>query len=136
MAARRRRRRHQRPTALCGALDNRDPAKGHVVAGRACPRSGPGFLARRAGRLLVRGPGRSGADPGLYVLFPLEKHGISSRWTDYLPVADSRFKEELVFVLNSINGYLIAFFRGQVLVAMWTASSTGLVPDIGLPYAC
>jgi predicted PurR-regulated permease PerM len=50
--------------------------------------------------------------------FLLEKQGISSRWTNYLPVADSGFKQELVFVLNSINNYLIAFFRGQVLVAM------------------
>src|SRR5262245_22858721 len=51
-----------------------------------------------------------------YFLF--EKRGITSRWTDYLPVADSTFKNELVFILNSINNYLIAFFRGQVLVAI------------------
>jgi predicted PurR-regulated permease PerM len=50
--------------------------------------------------------------------FLLEKQGIQSRWTDYLPVSDSRFKEELVFVLGSINNYMIAFFRGQVLVAI------------------
>lgn len=47
-----------------------------------------------------------------------EKHGISAQWTDYLPVRDSTFKEELIFVLTSINGYLIAFFRGQLLVAL------------------
>jgi predicted PurR-regulated permease PerM len=68
--------------------------------------------------------------------FLLEKEGISSRWTDYLPMTDSRFKEELVFVLNSINNYLIAFFRGQVLVAI----SDGILYAIGflcigLPYA-
>ncbi|MGA1238460.1 MAG: AI-2E family transporter [Limisphaerales bacterium] len=50
--------------------------------------------------------------------FLLEKKGISSQWTHYLPVADSKFKEELAFVLGSINDYLIAFFRGQVLVAL------------------
>ena len=50
--------------------------------------------------------------------FLVEKEGISSKWTHYLPVADSRFKRELVFVLDAINNYLIAFFRGQVLVAM------------------
>ena len=49
--------------------------------------------------------------------FLQEKRGIQSKWTDYLPVKDSRFKEELVFVLTSINDYLIAFFRGQLLVA-------------------
>jgi predicted PurR-regulated permease PerM len=68
--------------------------------------------------------------------FLLEKHGISSRWTDYLPVTDSRFKNELVFVLNSINNYLIAFFRGQVLVALCDGILYGLgFLLIGLPYA-
>jgi predicted PurR-regulated permease PerM len=68
--------------------------------------------------------------------FLLEKQGIRSRWSDYLPLADSRFKEELVFVLGSINNYLIAFFRGQVLVAV----CDGILYTIGflsirLPYA-
>ncbi len=68
--------------------------------------------------------------------FLLEKQGISSRWTDYLPVADSRFKNELVFVLNSINNYLITFFRGQVLVAICDGFLYGLgFLIIGLPYA-
>jgi predicted PurR-regulated permease PerM len=68
--------------------------------------------------------------------FLVEKQGISSRWTDYLPVADSRFKSELVFVLRSINGYLISFFRGQVLVAICDGIlyATGFLM-IGLPYA-
>ena len=68
--------------------------------------------------------------------FLLEKRGISSRWTDYLPVADSGFKNELVFVLNSINNYLITFFRGQVLVAICDGMlyGTGFL-IIGLPYA-
>jgi predicted PurR-regulated permease PerM len=68
--------------------------------------------------------------------FLLEKRGISSRWTDYLPVADSSFKQELVFVLNSINNYLIAFFRGQVLVAICDGILYGIgFLIIGLPYA-
>jgi predicted PurR-regulated permease PerM len=68
--------------------------------------------------------------------FLLEKRGISSTWTDYLPVADSGFKEELVFVLNSINNYLISFFRGQVLVAICDGFmyTIGFL-IIGLPYA-
>lgn len=66
----------------------------------------------------------------------LEKRGISSRWTDYLPMADSEFKNELVFVLNSINNYLIAFFRGQVLVAICDGILYGVgFLIIGLPYA-
>ncbi|HWH69065.1 MAG TPA: AI-2E family transporter, partial [Candidatus Sulfotelmatobacter sp.] len=68
--------------------------------------------------------------------FLLEKQGISARWTHYLPVADSTFKRELVFVLNSINNYLIAFFRGQVLVAICDGILYGLgFLLIGLPYA-
>ena len=68
--------------------------------------------------------------------FLLEKRGISARWTDYLPVADSGFKNELVFVFNSINNYLIAFFRGQVLVAVCDGIlyTIGFL-IIGLPYA-
>ncbi len=68
--------------------------------------------------------------------FLLEKQGISSRWTDYLPVVNSRFKEELVFVLNAINNYLIAFFRGQVLVAFCDGLLYGLgFLLVGIPYA-
>ncbi len=68
--------------------------------------------------------------------FLLEKQSISSRWTDYLPVSDSRFKEELVFILDSINNYLIAFFRGQVLVAIIDGILYGIgFVLIGLPYA-
>jgi predicted PurR-regulated permease PerM len=50
--------------------------------------------------------------------FLLEKRGIQSRWQDYLPVRDSQLKAELVFVINAIKQYLVAFFRGQVLVAI------------------
>jgi predicted PurR-regulated permease PerM len=50
--------------------------------------------------------------------FLLEKRGIERRWRDYMPVRDSSAKAELVFVLESIGQYLVAFFRGQLLVAM------------------
>lgn len=68
--------------------------------------------------------------------FLLEKRGIESQWTDYLPVSRSEFKDELVFVLSAINDYLIAFFRGQVLVAMCDGFlyTLGFIL-IGLPYA-
>jgi predicted PurR-regulated permease PerM len=49
--------------------------------------------------------------------FLQEKKGIQEGWTNYLPVMESRFKDELVFCLNAINNYLIVFFRGQVVVA-------------------
>jgi predicted PurR-regulated permease PerM len=49
--------------------------------------------------------------------FLLEKRGIETHWTNYLPLKESRAKEEAVFILKSINEYLILFFRGQILVA-------------------
>jgi predicted PurR-regulated permease PerM len=68
--------------------------------------------------------------------FLVEKQGIESKWTDYLPVTRSEFKDELVFVLRAVNGYLIVFFRGQVLVAICDGIlySIGFL-IIGLPYA-
>lgn len=51
----------------------------------------------------------------------LEQRGIESRWRDYLPLRDSAAKDELVFVLESISQYLVAFFRGQLLVAICDA---------------
>ncbi len=53
--------------------------------------------------------------------FLLEKRGIEKHWREFLPLQDSRAKEEVVFVLDSISGYLVAFFRGQVLVALCDA---------------
>jgi predicted PurR-regulated permease PerM len=53
--------------------------------------------------------------------FLLEKRGIEGHWREYLPVRDSSAKDEMVFVLESISQYLVAFFRGQVLVAMCDA---------------
>lgn len=66
----------------------------------------------------------------------LEKQGIQSKWTSYLPLKDSTFKNELIFILQSINDYLIAFFRGQVLVAICDGILYGIgFLIIGLPYA-
>ncbi len=68
--------------------------------------------------------------------FLLEKSSIERRWSDYLPVADSRFKDELVWLVQNINDALIVFFRGQVLVAMCDGVmyTIGFL-IIGLPYA-
>lgn len=68
--------------------------------------------------------------------FLLEKRGIERNWTDYLPIHESRTKDELVFVLSSINNYLIVFFRGQVLVALCDGVlyTIGFL-IVGLPYA-
>ena len=68
--------------------------------------------------------------------FLLEKKGIETKWTDYLPIANSEAKNELVFVLKSINDCLIVFFRSQVLVAICDGVlyTIGFL-IIGLPYA-
>ncbi len=66
----------------------------------------------------------------------LEKEGIRSKWANYLPIEDSKLKDELVFIISSINEYLIAFFRGQVLVALCDGILYGIgFLIIGLPYA-
>jgi predicted PurR-regulated permease PerM len=68
--------------------------------------------------------------------FLLEKSAIQRQWTDYLPVANSAFKDELVWLLRNINDALIVFFRGQVLVALCDGVlyTIGFL-IIGLPYA-
>ncbi|MBA4147360.1 MAG: AI-2E family transporter [Verrucomicrobia bacterium] len=73
----------------------------------------------------------------VYVFYFLkEKSGIQRNWRDYLPVRDSRAKDELIFVLSSINDCLIVFFRGQVLVALCTGTllTIGFLA-MGLNYA-
>jgi predicted PurR-regulated permease PerM len=68
--------------------------------------------------------------------FLLEKRGIESRWMEYLPVARSEFRTELIFIIKSINDYLIVFFRSQLLVAICDGVmyAAGFL-IIGLPYA-
>ena len=68
--------------------------------------------------------------------FLLEKSAIERRWTDYLPVSNSAFKDELVWLLRNINDALIVFFRGQVLVAVCDGFLYMLgFLAIGLPYS-
>jgi len=64
-----------------------------------------------------------------YFLF--EKSGIAKSWTEYLPVRESKVKQELVFVLQSINDCIVVFFRGQILVSL----CTGTLLAVGLSFA-
>ena len=125
------------PTLMGGALNKETLQTATSWMARALPRIGS-WLFGQVGRVASWfGVLAALALIPVYTFyFLVEKEGISARWTDYLPVADSRFKNELVFVLNSINNYLVAFFRGQVLVAI----SDGILYAmgfliIGLPYA-
>ena len=54
-----------------------------------------------------------------FYLFYFLKEGvnISANWSNYLPLQTSKFKDEVVDALTEINGYLIAFFRGQLIVS-------------------
>ena len=65
----------------------------------------------------------------IYLFFFLkESPGIASSWSNFLPIRNSEFKDEVVTVLTEINGYLIAFFRGQLVVSLivGTLVATGL----------
>jgi predicted PurR-regulated permease PerM len=126
-----------RPASLVGALDAQTLQTASGWLAKTLPAIGS-WLFGQVGRLASWFGVLAGLAlvPVYTFYFLLEKEGISSRWTDYLPVADSGFKNELVFVLNSINGYLIAFFRGQVLVAICDGVLYGAgFLIIGLPYA-
>lgn len=64
----------------------------------------------------------------IYLFFFLRDAAmISHRWSDYLPLRDSAFKNEVVSCLTEINRYLIAFFRGQILVTMIDGTILGLL---------
>ena len=68
--------------------------------------------------------------------FLKESSSIKAHWHEYVPLKASRFKNEVVDSLQEINGYLISFFRGQMLVAFIDGILVGIALWIfGLPYA-
>jgi predicted PurR-regulated permease PerM len=55
----------------------------------------------------------------IYLFFFLkERPRIEERWKDYLPLRASPLKDEVAEVLAQINHYIIAYFRGQLLVCL------------------
>ncbi len=58
--------------------------------------------------------------------FLIESAKIQASWSDYLPLRASAFKDEVVSCLNEINGYLVAFFRGQLFVSVINGIATGI----------
>lgn len=67
----------------------------------------------------------------LYLFYFLaESDTISKSWSKYLPLKASAFKDEVVGSLTEINGYLIAFFRGQLVVSMINGVATGVLLGI------
>jgi predicted PurR-regulated permease PerM len=122
------------PSLLSSALDTEKLQTAAGWVAQALSRAGAWLFGRVASWFgLLTG---AALVPVYCFYFLMEKRGISSRWSDYLPVSDSAFKQELVFVLNSINNYLITFFRGQVLVGISDGILYGIgFFIIGLPYA-
>lgn len=63
----------------------------------------------------------------LYLFYFLkESSQIREKWSDYLPLQASHFKDEVVASLTEINGYLVAFFRGQLIVSIVDGACIGL----------
>lgn len=85
-----------------------------------------GFLGLVIGMIMV---------PVYLFFFLKDSAAIRTHWHDYVPLKASRFKTELVETLQEINGYLVSFFRGQVLVAAIDGILVGIALTIfGLPY--
>ncbi|MCS7063794.1 MAG: AI-2E family transporter [Methylacidiphilales bacterium] len=73
----------------------------------------------------------------VYVFYLLvEKESIESRWRDFVPWRETMWGKELVWVIEQVHGYLVTFFRGQVVVAFIVGVLTAVgLTLIGLPYA-
>ena len=72
----------------------------------------------------------------LYLFYFLtESPHIATGWSAYIPLKKSEFKDEVVSCLTEINGYLIAFFRGQLIVSLINGVATGvLLASAGLDF--
>jgi predicted PurR-regulated permease PerM len=72
----------------------------------------------------------------LYLFYFLaESPHIAREWRKYVPLRASHFKDEVVDCLLEINTYLIAFFRGQLIVSMINGVATGaLLGVVGLDF--
>ena len=85
-----------------------------------------GFLGLVLGMIMV---------PVYLFFFLKDSASIRTHWHDYVPLKASRFKTSLVETLQEINGYLVSFFRGQVLVAAIDGILVGIALTLfGLPY--
>ncbi len=63
----------------------------------------------------------------VYLFFFLnETELLRERWTDWIPLRESRLRDEVISVFREINGYLVAFFRGQVIVSFIDGALTGI----------
>jgi predicted PurR-regulated permease PerM len=74
----------------------------------------------------------------IYLFFFLkERPGIEKQWKDYLPLRPSPLKDEVAAALLEINSYVVAYFRGQLLVCLVDGALIGsaLTIFVGLNFA-
>ena len=73
----------------------------------------------------------------IYLFFFLkERPRIEKHWKDYLPLRASPLRDEVAEVLSEINSYIIAYFRGQLLVCLVDGALIGSALTIlGLNFA-
>jgi len=73
----------------------------------------------------------------IYLFFLLkERPRIEKRWKDYLPLRASPLKDEIAAALSEINSYVIAYFRGQLLVCLVDGTLIGsILTLLGLNFA-
>ena len=73
----------------------------------------------------------------IYLFFLLkERPRIETRWKDYLPLRTSPLKDEIAAALSEINSYVIAYFRGQLLVCLVDGTLIGSILTLfGLNFA-
>ena len=73
----------------------------------------------------------------IFLFFLLkESPAIERSWREYLPLRNSPLKDEVAAVLSQINNYIIAYFRGQLLVCLIDGILIGTVLFcVGLNFA-
>jgi predicted PurR-regulated permease PerM len=73
----------------------------------------------------------------IYLFFFLkERPRIEQRWKHYLPLRASPLKDEVAAALSQINNYIIAYFRGQLLVCLVDGTLIGsALTLLGLNFA-
>jgi predicted PurR-regulated permease PerM len=73
----------------------------------------------------------------IYLFFLLkERPRIEKRWKDYLPLRASPLRDEIAAALSEINSYVIAYFRGQLLVCLVDGTLIGSILTLfGLNFA-
>ena len=73
----------------------------------------------------------------IYLFFLLkERPRIEEHWKDYLPLRPSPLKDEIAAAISEINNYVIAYFRGQLLVCLVDGTLIGSALSLlGLNFA-